>query len=244
MNAADGSTNDEEGPSTVSVSPKNSAMAATINPSNIMMTGSDATNSCNFNISALTVGTWHRVKLHSSDLICGYDKNIKGFVWYIVEGGCRFKIEVQLSSVSSIEHIPLGAAESLAEVHVYMTQPPLFYMESPSGESETQWMQCSDFTENKQASRYMRHVLKGPSETFKQDLMALLSQQEEMKSLVKFNEGTVTPLLPSQQQKQMYMPPPPTSANYPPPSFYSWPTPSNIQPNFMPEQFVTCGFYS
>ncbi|KAI8876814.1 hypothetical protein K501DRAFT_261485 [Backusella circina FSU 941] len=242
-NATENSTINEEGPSTASTSPKDSALTTTINPSSIMMTGADDTNSCNFNISALTVGTWHRVKLHSSDLICCYEKNVKRLVWYIAEGSCRFKIEIHLASVSSIEYVSLSATESLAEVHVYMTQPPLFYMESASNENDTQWMQCSDFTENKQASRYMRHVLKGASKTLKQDLIALVTQQEEMKSLVKFNEDTATPLLPSQQQKQVYMPPP-SSANCHSSSFYSWPAPNNISPNYTPEQFVACGFYS
>lgn len=83
-----------------------------------------------------------------SDLTCCYIDNT--FIWYIEESGHQFKIKIPVHHVTKINF-------NVDDVYLYLSRPPLFYMKSP----EQQWVQCSDFTENKQASHYLCHVLKG-----------------------------------------------------------------------------------
>ncbi|KAI7900174.1 uncharacterized protein BX663DRAFT_518844 [Cokeromyces recurvatus] len=194
----------------------------TVNPSNLIMTttttdnsptleNEDITQEQHLNATTLTIGTWHRLKLQSSDLICLYKFEQR-----------TLYVEVPISNIVSIEFTPsslaaTGVGEAItSDIHFYITQPPLFYMETRKEKDEKEWIQCSDFTENKQASRYLRHTLKGPQ--LKQDLIQLMNKREELRKLIRFldeqtttaatattaasaSATTVTPLLPSQQQQ-------------------------------------------
>ncbi|KAI9478023.1 MAG: hypothetical protein EXX96DRAFT_650406 [Benjaminiella poitrasii] len=213
-------------------SPSSSEEEATVNPSNLIMTN-DSTTTNNeepnrpqqenqFNVTTLTIGTWHRLKLQSSDLVCQYQADQRTFMWYITEGGSRFKVKVPATHLVSIEFTPsLGTnGEPTSDIHFYLTQPPLFYMEKPN---EKEWIQCSDFTENKQASRYLRHTLKGPE--LKQDLVQLMSEREELRRFIRFLDDpqaatASTPFLPSQQQQQTASIIVPSAMNYYPYYYY------------------------
>jgi hypothetical protein len=189
--------------------------------------------------TTLTIGTWHRLKMHETDLVCVYRPDTRTFAWHIVDGGCHFKMEVAQHAVSSIEMV-LDEHEALADVHFDISEPPLFYMESTttpivvtddkkkmkkSATEEPQpspmWVQCSDFTEGKQASRFFRHTLKGVAHHMKQELLTLINNHEETRRLVQFIEPQYTqpppppapapvassqsylaPLLEPQQQQQ------------------------------------------
>lgn len=154
----------------------------------------------------MTIGTWHRLKMQETDLVCVYRPDTRIFAWHIVDGGCHFKMEVPQHAVSSIDFV-LDNHEALADVHFDISEPPLFYMESTTStintaastdkktkrrSSETElnaspiWVQCSDFTEGKQASRFFRHTLKGVAHHMKQELIALTSNHEETRRLVHF----------------------------------------------------------
>lgn len=163
--------------------------------------------------TTLTIGTWHRLKMQETDLVCVYRPDTRIFAWHIVDGGCHFKMEVAQHAVSSIEFI-LDDHEALADVHFDISEPPLFYMESTtcatdkkvkkkSSEDEPEptvspmWVQCSDFTEGKQASRFFRHTLKGVAHHIKQELMALISNHEETRRLVHFVD--TRPMMPMYQ---------------------------------------------
>lgn len=146
--------------------------------------------------TTLTIGTWHRLKMHETDLVCVYRPDTRTFAWHIVDGGCHFKMEVAQDAVSSIEYV-LDETEALADVHFDISEPPLFYMESTTttmkkkDEQEQElttpvWVQCSDFTEGKQASRFFRHTLKGISHHMKGELLALIQNHEETRRLVHF----------------------------------------------------------
>lgn len=140
--------------------------------------------------TTLTIGTWHRLKMHETDLVCVYRPDTRTFAWHIVDGGCHFKMEVSQDAVSSIEYV-LDA--ELAHVHFDISEPPLFYMESTTTLKKKDeltttpvWVQCSDFTEGKQASRFFRHTLKGLAHHMKQELLALIQNHEETRRLVHF----------------------------------------------------------
>ncbi|GAN08265.1 hypothetical protein MAM1_0196d07772 [Mucor ambiguus] len=185
----------------------------TVNPSKLMIavpfstaSQDSDTGSNYFNATTLTIGTWHRLKLHANDLICLYKAEQRAFVWFITEGGSRFKVEIPLTSMLGIEYTPSvdSNGDCTSDIHFYMSQPPLFYMESQD-DTEDQWVQCSDFTENKQASRYLRHTLKGTQ--LKQDLVNLMNENEETSKFIHFLDApntVATPLLPSQQHSQLH----------------------------------------
>lgn len=180
--------------------------------------------------TTLTIGTWHRLKMQETDLVCVYRPDTRIFAWHIVDGGCHFKMEVPQKAVSSIEFI-LDEHEALADVHFDISEPPLFYMESttttPQSDmkkkkksltnddqqdiisSETvlspMWVQCSDFTEGKQASRFFRHTLKGIAHHMKQELLALINNHEETRRLVHFIESS-TPIVHNPYGATMYQP--------------------------------------
>ncbi|KAI8642921.1 hypothetical protein BD408DRAFT_415850 [Parasitella parasitica] len=194
--------------------------------------------------TTLTVGTWHRLKMHETDLVCVYRPDTRTFAWHIVDGGCHFKMEVAQKAVSSIEFV-FDQHEALADVHFDISEPPLFYMEStttaatacattstiPVDESSNtttnkkkkiiatnkknedgdnledekltqapspMWVQCSDFTEGKQASRFFRHTLKGVAHHMRQELLALIHNHEETRRFVHF--------IGPQQYQSMYQP--------------------------------------
>ncbi|KAG0168607.1 hypothetical protein DFQ28_009298 [Apophysomyces sp. BC1034] len=133
--------------------------------------------------TTLTIGTWHRLKLRSNDLLCVYRPNQRVFAWHIADNGCQFKMEIQLDAVVSIEYVA-AEAEMMADLHFDMSEPPLFYMNNDT----KGWVQCSDFTEGKQASRFFRHSLKGVSHHMKQELLEMMNAHEETRRLVRFME--------------------------------------------------------
>lgn len=144
------------------------------------------------NCTTLTIGTWHRLKLRASDLLCVFKNN--AFEWHIEDAGCHFKMEISLSSVASIDFVEDN--NGLADVHFDISESPLFYMETTNNNnndnnnngntSSTTWVQCSDFTEGKQASRFFRHSLKGVSQHLKQDLMTLMDKCPDARRWVRF----------------------------------------------------------
>lgn len=176
---------------------------------------SSTNNEIHLNCTTLTIGTWHRFKLRASDLLCIFKNNV--FEWQIEDAGCHFKMEIPLSSVASIDFVQENNV--LADVHFDISESPSFYMETLSsptnvaaGSQQQQWVQCSDFTEGKQASRFFRHSLKGVSQHLKQDLVMLMDQCPETRRWVRFVEQQPLPQpqshypsypqqpLPSQQQ--------------------------------------------
>ncbi|KAI9299623.1 hypothetical protein BJ944DRAFT_245019 [Cunninghamella echinulata] len=161
------------------------------------------------NCTTLTIGTWHRLKLRASDLLCVLKDNV--FEWHIEDAGCHFKMEIALSSVASIDFVE--ESNGLADVHFDISESPLFYMETTNNNnnnnnenntsaSSSTWVQCSDFTEGKQASRFFRHSLKGVSQHLKQDLMTLMDKCPDARRWVRFLDplSSTTTTHPHQHQ--------------------------------------------
>jgi hypothetical protein len=184
---------------------------ATINPSSLILASffscfEGVSSSQRLNAETLTIGTWHRVNLPPSDLLCLFEIQQNALVWVINEGGGQFKIEIPLTHVTSIECLSLKN-EPISDVHVYLSQSPLFYLDTPT-EYGRQWIQCSDFTEDKQASRYLVHTLRGSPE-LAQDLSSLV-YKKELQNIIHFIDPqhdalqimspVSTSILPSQHQ--------------------------------------------
>lgn len=201
----------------------------------------ESANSTQLNATTLTIGSWHRMKLRTDDLVCEYLADRRQFCWHIADNGCRFRMEIALDAVASIEYIA-SDCDVLADVHFDMSEPPFFYMEK-----NQEWIQCSDFTEGKQASRFFRHTLKGIAHHMKQELLTMSSKHEETRRLLRFMETPAPPPYPepfmlAAAAAAAAAPPPPL----PPHQFY-WGAaiPPPPPPSMMP--FVNepaCGYLS
>ncbi|KAG1455104.1 hypothetical protein G6F56_007149 [Rhizopus delemar] len=154
----------------------------TVDPSNLSKSNQEEPKDLYLSATALTIGTWHRLKMGETDLVCVYRPDTRIFAWHILDGGCHFKMEVSQDALSSIEY-----DENTGQVHFDISEPPLFYMESKDTKV---WVQCSDFTEGKQASRFFRHTLKGVHH-LKQELLALEQNHPETRRLIHFIEPLV-----------------------------------------------------
>ncbi|KAI8139975.1 hypothetical protein BJV82DRAFT_672076 [Fennellomyces sp. T-0311] len=186
-------------------------IVTTIDPSSLMMTPPASTSSASsqssheqeleqqqqntsLNATTLTIGSWHRLKLRANDLLCVYQPERRMFAWHIADNGSLFRMEISLDAVASIEYIA-GECDVLADVHFDISEPPQFYMEQ-----QKDWVQCSDFTEGKQASRFFRHSLKGVAHHMKQELLNLMDKHEETRRLVRFIETPVPTALTAAYQ--------------------------------------------
>ncbi|ORZ01209.1 hypothetical protein BCR43DRAFT_512112 [Syncephalastrum racemosum] len=230
-------------------SPEYGAMpvTTTIDPSSLIMTPpasqkEDAANACisadaatitatassvQLSATTLAIGSWHRLKLRSNDLVCSYEPEGRTFAWQIGDNHCFFKMEISVDAVASIEYV---SGDVLADVHFDMSEPPLFYMQQNGG-----WVQCSDFTEGKQASRFFRHSLKGVAHHLKQELVQLTQVSEQTRRLVRFLDQH--PPVPVSASQAMTIMPQPFSASsaetlvdpsaY---SYYCWDQPPPPQP--------------
>ncbi|SAM05117.1 hypothetical protein [Absidia glauca] len=174
----------------------------TIDPSSLMMDTTHAllptpppSADLYLNCTTLTIGSWHRLKLRASDLLCTFRNHC--FEWQIEDAGCHFKMEIPLTSVANIDFCQDNTNHLLADVHFDISASPLFYMETAG-----QWVQCSDFTEGKQASRFFRHSLKGVSQQMKHDLMVLMEQCPDTRRWIRFLDQPL-------DFTSFYSPPPP-----------------------------------
>ncbi|KAI9026660.1 hypothetical protein CLU79DRAFT_59466 [Phycomyces nitens] len=196
--------------------PPNDLAIHTVDPSSLSIPSSNPHTSQShkesyFNASTLIIGTWHRLKLRATDLLCVYRPDQNHFSWHITDSSCHFKMVVPIASVSSISHVSMDSSQA---IHFDMSEPPLFYMES-NQDGASVWIQCSDFTEGKQASRFFRHTLKGMGHTLKEDLMVMMNRYEKLRRLVRFlHQGQIMPepmlmshtnyMVPQEQQAVPY----------------------------------------
>jgi len=121
---------------------------------------------------ALTIGTWRRVSLNSTDLRCYCDFGEKKMAWFISDNSHQFKMEFPISAITGIEFLPIenGIAGQLS---FDLCQPPAFFMEVRVTANPV-WTLCRDFTEGKQASNILKHVLRGNAPTLKSQILGIL----------------------------------------------------------------------
>ncbi|KAG2217615.1 hypothetical protein INT45_004170 [Circinella minor] len=180
---------------------------------NINNNNNNNNNNTSLNATTLTIGSWHRLKLRANDLLCVYQPERRMFAWHIADAGSLFRMEISLDAVASIEYIA-GECDVLADVHFDISESPQFYMMQQQQQQqqnnkdevstkEEQWVQCSDFTENKQASRFFRHSLKGVAHHMKQELLNLMEKHDETRRLVRFIETPIPTALTAAYQPNM-----------------------------------------
>lgn len=132
-----------------------------------------------FNCRSLSIGTWRRVGQSQMDLIIFYSPEKACVTYYINNDSAGYKIEYPFAWIKNINLVQgdmstqaEGASQQLGSLVVELNRPPKFYMDS-SGSGG--FYECSDFTEDQQASRVMVHQLGGPSKILTAQLAKLVS---------------------------------------------------------------------
>lgn len=125
------------------------------------------------------------MKITQQDLLCYYHLVDRTFEWHIRDNEYHFKMVISFDSVASIEII--GLDDMSGEVHIDLTEPPLFFMEN----SDSTWIQCSDFTEGMQASCVLRHSIRGLTTDLRQELLSVASADDGLCQITSFAMGTV-----------------------------------------------------
>ncbi|KAI9340114.1 hypothetical protein BD770DRAFT_352569 [Pilaira anomala] len=137
-------------------------------------------NSIYISAQALQIGTWKRMGFESTDLLCEYDKQKKTFSWSIQDGPSRFKMEFNHTCVKQIILCPLENRVGWGRLEFSLLPSEIsFYMQV-----KPDWIQCRDYTEDKQASSITLHQLDGPFLTLKAELDSLKTHDDYFTSIL------------------------------------------------------------
>ncbi|KAI8880776.1 homeobox-domain-containing protein [Backusella circina FSU 941] len=132
--------------------------------------------------TAVTIGSWHRMKINQQDLMCYYKLSERAFSWHIRDSSYHFKMMISFDIISNIELNVLEDNIS-AQIDIDLIEPPIFFMENSSGT----WVQCSDFTEGMQASCVLRHIMRGLASDLRQELLGIASMDERLCQITQFS---------------------------------------------------------
>jgi hypothetical protein len=128
----------------------------------------------------LTIGTWRRILTiqEPKDLLCYYTLPQDVITYHITNDNTHFKMEFPFLDITSIEYRPID--ENTSQLAIDVKDTPRFFMESPNGK----WNMCKDFTEDRQASRHTRHIIKGRSAFMKPTLIKLMQDNSDLAKVV------------------------------------------------------------
>ncbi|CAI2178962.1 17210_t:CDS:2 [Funneliformis geosporum] len=176
------------------------ALRLVVNPNNgIPIKMNASVISC----ETLTIGSWRRILTMSSptDLLCYYTLPQNIFTYHITNENTQFKMEFPLSDIFSVEFRPIDEVHS--QIAIEVKSPPSFFMEAPHGG----WNMCKDFTEDRQATRNRRHVLKGRSVVMKPQLIKLMQVDQNLAKVVTILDipAPADPLSPDMAEDDIMM---------------------------------------
>jgi hypothetical protein len=177
---------DPEYPDTTTTSVQHNPMMMTIAPTGSTALPPSLTLSGQpFTAFSLTIGTWHRMKLQQADLYCSFNLAERTFSWHISDCGHFFKAEFSFDCIASIKYTLCDDGLS-ALLTFDLSQAPMFFMDNDmatSADGLISWIQCSDFTENTQASQCLQHTIKGVSHNLRQELQTILSVDKQLEDI-------------------------------------------------------------
>ncbi|KAJ3130575.1 hypothetical protein HK100_007966 [Physocladia obscura] len=152
-------------------------------------------------VSELTIGTWRRVSTTSTDLMCHVWQQTGTLRWSILESGYTFCMDVILASVVDAAISPHESHERMSWLVLDICNPPSFLREvkttGVNGASSNntggnggsvvhepqQFIPCSDFSENYQASTCTRHTIVGASEEVERLFLILSRYFDQLKQI-------------------------------------------------------------
>lgn len=145
---------------------------------NVFMQGDQSAQSKvliqHFTCRALSIGKWTRVGQNTMDLIVFYSPDKCTMTYYINNDQAGYKIEYPFSYIKNIylennDNDPTKPSGIVIE----LTSPPFFFMDQTA---ITQgFINCLDFTEDKQASQCLVHRLAGNAKVLSGQLAKLIS---------------------------------------------------------------------
>ena len=113
------------------------------------------------------------------DLIIFYSPEKACITYYINNDSAGYKIEYPFAWIKNMNLLQgdvntavEGASQQLGSLVVELNRPPKFYMDGSGGGG---FYECSDFTEDQQASKILVHHLGGPSKILSGQLAKLVS---------------------------------------------------------------------
>ncbi|KAI8339015.1 homeobox domain-containing protein [Chlamydoabsidia padenii] len=134
------------------------------------------------NVNAVTIGTWHRMKINQQDLLCCFQFSERTFEWHIRDSNYHFKMVISFDLVVSLDVTILDNG-IFAQMDMELNEPPLFFMENMD---DLTWTQCSDFTEGMQATCHLHHTLRGLASDLKQELLGMVSMDQHLCQVIRF----------------------------------------------------------
>lgn len=153
-----------------------------------------------FTCRSLTVGSWRRIGQNAMDLVVFYSPEKACMTYYINNDAAGYKIEYPFSYIKNItlesgdQQQPNGASPpSSGGLVVELNHPPLFYMDSSNSGG---FYQCSDFTEDQQASQIMVHHLGGHPKVLSVQLAKLVSLESFQNRMAYNNFPVPGPMSP------------------------------------------------
>ncbi|CAG8528359.1 5720_t:CDS:2, partial [Racocetra fulgida] len=151
----------------------------------------------------LTIGTWRRILTMQAptDLLCYYAIPQNTFTYHITNDNTQFKMEFPLTDITAIEYRLID--DVYAQIAVEVKDPPHFYMEASHGG----WNMCKDFTEDRQATRHMRHVMKGRAIVMKPQLIKLMQDDPLLAKVVTFVDDSTDAYIKDNSDDQQQNPP-------------------------------------
>ncbi|OZJ05079.1 hypothetical protein BZG36_02087 [Bifiguratus adelaidae] len=157
-----------------------------------------------FAVDTLTIGNWRRIMMHETDLCCYYNTTDRVFSWHIFDGTNSFRMRIPFDNVAKVE-LAKGADHDpvTCTMKVEIREAPIFYMAKPgsrTNEKQVTWLQCADFSENKQASQVFVHMMRGITTTLQNQLVQLKEADQHLKQVITLptmdlsqEEGSVEP---------------------------------------------------
>ena len=132
-----------------------------------------------FTCRSLSIGSWRRVGQRAMDLVIFYSPNKACITYYINNDSTGYKFEIPFAY---IKDITLESGEPnpntnnnpprLGGLVVELNRPPNFFMDSSGSNG---FYQCTDFTEDQQASQVLIHHLGGHPKVLSGQLAHLIS---------------------------------------------------------------------
>ncbi|KAF9523539.1 hypothetical protein CPB83DRAFT_839625 [Crepidotus variabilis] len=162
----------------------------------------------------LSVGTWRRIAstINNHDLVVYTSKRNQCLTWFIHSAGYGFKMDLPFSTIVDTEYKIVSTHAGIASLT--LSQPPVFYMQSKTTTGNHAWKRVSDWTEERQATKILRHTLVASAEHLSQFLRTLhdsRSVESPRNPVSRRHSEAAVP-------RTMRIPPPPPMASLGPPS--------------------------
>ncbi|KAE8211184.1 hypothetical protein CF327_g5046 [Tilletia walkeri] len=146
---------------------------------------------------SLTVGSWRRL---NPTLVIFFALKLQTFVSYVRSDSLGYKLDIPIQSVTRITFAgpdaptQVEAEEGLEEITGRLTievdRAPTFFMEvfrstrDGDANNKPSWRQCSDFTQDRQATKETTHYICGPYTELKKALANVVSASETVRSKI------------------------------------------------------------